>query len=138
MGFKDLVDKAKDAASGVADAAGKLVDEFNQALPTMRALGFTVKDLRVGSGLTPEIGATLVASTDTIDVAKIKTLMDQHAENRILVNALKALELAFHVKQQIGSIPFKGVELDVTLGLPPRVGVAFVTNAPAAAPVAAV
>ena len=138
MAFKDLMDKAKDAASGVTDAAGKLVDEFNQALPTMRALGFTVKDLRVGSGLTPQIGATLVASTDTIDVAKIKTLMDQHAENKILVNALKALELAFHVKQQIGSIPFKGVELDVTLGLPPHVGVAFISTAPAAAPVAAV
>jgi len=138
MAFKDLMDKAKDVASGAVDAAGKLVDEFNQALPTMRALGFTVKDLRIGSGLTPEIGATLVASTDTIDVAKIKTLMDQHADNKILVNALKTLELAFHVKQQIGSIPFKGVELDVTLGLPPRVGVSFVSSAPAAAPVAAV
>jgi len=138
MAFKDLMDKAKDVASGAVDAAGKLVDEFNQALPTMRALGFTVKDLRIGSGLTPEIGATLVASTDTIDVAKIKTLMDQHADNKILVNALKTLELAFHVRQQIGNIPFKGIELDVTLGLPPHIGVAFLSTAPAAAPVAAV
>lgn len=138
MAFKDLMGKAKDMAGAATDAAGNLVDEFNEALPTMRALGFTIKDLRVGAGLLPEIGAKLVASTDTIDVHKIKDLIEKHQDNKTLVSALKALELAFNVKQQIGDIPFKGVEVDVTLGLPPHIGVAFVTSAPVAAPVAAV
>jgi hypothetical protein len=138
MGFKDLVDKAKDVAGSVTDAASKLVDEFNEALPTMRALGFTVKDLRIGTGLTPEIGAKLVASMDTIDVGKIKALIDEHAENKTLVTALKTLQLAFNVRQQIGNFPFKGVELDITLGLPPHVGVSFISTAAVAAPVAGV
>ena len=62
----------------------------------MRGLGFTIKDLRVGAGLLPEIGAKLVASTDTIDVHKVKELIEKHQENKTLVSALKALELAFN------------------------------------------
>jgi len=138
MAFKDLMGKAKDLADAATDAASNVVDEFNEALPTIRALGFTIKDLRVGAGLLPEIGAKLVASTDTIDVAKIHELIQKHPDNKTLVAALKALELAFNVRRQIGDFPFKGVELDVTLGLPPHIGVAFVSSSPAAAPVAGV
>jgi hypothetical protein len=137
MPFKDLMSKAKEFTGTASEAVGKLVDEFNEALPTMRSLGFTIKDLQVGMGLVPEIGATLVASTDTIDVKKIKELMDEHKENQTLVGALKTLELAYNVKQQIGDLPVKGVELNVTLGLPPHIGVAFVSTAPAAAHAAA-
>jgi hypothetical protein len=93
-----------------ADAANNVVDEFNEALPTMRALGFTINDLRVGAGLLPEIGAKLVASTDTIEVAKIHELIEKHPDNKTLVAALKALELAFNVRRQIGDSPFKRVE----------------------------
>jgi len=126
MAFKDLMDKAKGVANNATEAAGKLVDEFNEALPTMRALGFTIKDLRVGTGLVPEIGAKLIASTETIDVKKVKELIDKHAENKTLVGALKTLELAFNIRQQIGDFSFKDVQIDVTLGLPPHIGVAFV------------
>lgn len=125
MPFKDVMGKAKELAGTATEAAGKLVDEFNEALPTMRALGFTFTDLRVGTGLVPEIGAKLVASTDTIDVKKIKELIEKHPENKTLVRALKALELAFNIRQQVGDFPFKDVVIDVTLKLPPYIDVAF-------------
>ena len=132
MQFKDVMGKAKELTGTAAEAAGKFVDEFNEFLPTMRALGFTIKDLRVGMGFVPEIGAKLIASTDTIDVKKIKELIEKHPENKTLVTALKALEAAYNIKQEIGDLPLKGVEIDVTLGLPPHVGVAFVSSAPTA------
>jgi hypothetical protein len=137
MQFKDLAGKAQELGSAATDAVGKMVDEFNEALPSMRALGFTIKDLRVGTGLTPEIGAKLIASTDTIDVKKIKEIIDKHPGNNTLVGALKALQLAYNIKQQIGDLPCKGVEIDVILGLPPHIGVSFVSNAPAATAAAA-
>jgi len=137
MPFKDVLGKAKELAGAATEEAGKLVDEFNEALPTMRALGFTINDLRVRTGLVPEIGAKLIASTDTIDIKKIKELIDKHPENKTLVGALKALELAFCVRQQVGNFPFKGVEIDLTLGLPPHIGVAFVSSAPTDTAVAA-
>jgi hypothetical protein len=133
MPFKDLMGKAQELAGAATETAGKFVDEFNEALPTMRALGFTVKDLRVGIALIPEVAAKLVASTDTVDVKKIKELIEKHPENRTVVGMLNALLLAYNVKQEIGDLPFKGVELDVTLGLPPHIGVAFVSSAPVAA-----
>jgi hypothetical protein len=137
MPFKDLMGKAKELTGNASEVVGKLVDEFNEALPTMRSLGFTIKDLRVGMGLVPEIGAKLVASTDTMDVKKIKELIEKHHENQTLVGALKALELAYNVKEQISDLPVKGVELDVTLGLPPHIGVAFVSSTSSAAQAAA-
>ena len=137
MPFKDLMGKAQELAGTANEAAGKIMDEFNEALPTMRALGFTVKDLRVGMGLLPEIGAKLIASTDTVDVKKIKELIEKNSENKTLVAALKGLQTAYNIKQEVGDLPFKGVEIDMSLGLPPHIGVAFVSNAPAATAVAA-
>ena len=134
MPFKDLMGKAKEITGAATEAATNLVDEFNEALPTIRALGFTVKDLRVGMGLVPEIGAKLIASADTIDVKKIKELIEKHPENKTLIGALKGLELAYNVRQEVGELPLKGVEIDVTLGLPPHVGVAFVGSTSASTP----
>ena len=133
MGFKDLVGKAQELAGTASETFDKILDEFNQALPTIRGLGFTIKDLKVGMGLVPEVGATLVASTDTIDVKKIHELIEKNPDNKLLVSALKGLELAYNVKQQIADLPFKGIELAFTLGLPPHIGVQFVSNTPAVA-----
>jgi hypothetical protein len=130
MAFKDLVNKAQEVTGSAAEASGKLLDEFNEALPTMRALGFAVSDFRVGMGLLPEIGAKLIASTDTVDPKKINELIEKQKERKTLVMVLKTLEAAYNIRQQIGSIPFKGVEIDMTLGLPPRVGVGFVSATP--------
>jgi len=131
MGLKDLVGKAEQLTEAAAGAADKLLDEFNEALPTIRALGFTVQDLTVGMGLVPEINVKLVASADTVDPKKIKELMDKDPGNKTLAATLKALLAAYNLKQMLGSIPFRGVELDMKLGIPPHVGIGFVSAAPA-------
>ena len=47
MDFKAFGDKAKGMVEGAATSATttatKMLDEFNEALPTMRALGFVVR-----------------------------------------------------------------------------------------------
>jgi hypothetical protein len=126
MGFKDLMGKAQELTSVAADAAGKFLDEFNEALPTMRALGFTIKDFRMSMGLVPELGAKLVASMDTINVGRINELILSHGGQKLLVALLKALEAAYHVKEQLGDTSFKSVEMDITLGIPPHISVGFV------------
>jgi len=110
-----------------------MLDEFNEALPTMRALGFVVKDLHVGMGLLREVGATLVATTDSIDEKKLKELIEKHAEKKLLVTALKGLYAAYNIKREIPDVPLQGVQLDLTMTLPPRVSVSFVNNVVAAA-----
>ena len=128
MPFKDLMGKAQEVAGAATDIAGRFLDEFNEALPAMRALGFTVKDLHVGMGLPPETLVKLVASIDTVDVKKVQEIIDKNAENKTLVALLKTLQAAYHIKQQLGDVAFKGVEMDITLGLPPHVSVGFVSH----------
>jgi hypothetical protein len=126
MGLKDLAGKAQELTGSASEAAGKYLDEFNEALPVMRALGFTVRDLHVAMGLLPEIGAKLIGSVDTINVAKINELIEKEKEKKTLVTVLKTLQAAYNVKDQLGDLGLKGVEIDMTLGLPPKIGVAFV------------
>jgi hypothetical protein len=137
MDFKSFRDKAQEmartAAASATTTAGKMLDEFNEALPTMRALGFTVKDVHVGMGLLPEVGAKLVATTDSIDEKKLQELIEKHVEKKLLVTALKGLYAAYNIKREIPDVPLKGVQLDLTLGLPPRVSVSFVNNVAAEA-----
>ena len=132
MPFKDIVSKASEVTGAATETAGKIVKEFNEALPTMRGLGFTISDLQVGMGLIPEIGAKLTASTDTIDEKKIKELIEKHPHNKTLVGVLNALLAAYNIKQEIGDLPLKGVEVAVRLGLPPHISVGFVSSVPAA------
>lgn len=137
MEFGNLVGKARDMAGAAASTATvtakKMLDEFNEALPTMRALGFSVKDLHVSMGLLPEVGAKLVATTDSIDEKKLQELIEKHAEKKLLVTALKGLYAAFNIKRAIPDVPLKGVQLDLTLGLSPRVSVSFINDVVAAA-----
>jgi hypothetical protein len=123
--LKDLVGKAQEFAGAAADTAGKFLDEFHEALPTMRALGFTLKDFHIGMGLVPELSAKLIASVDAINVAKIDELIAQHKEQKLLAGLLKALQAAYRVREQLGEAAFKSVVMDITLGLPPHISVGF-------------
>jgi hypothetical protein len=138
---KDLssaaADKAKDMTSAAADTAGKFLDEFNEALPTMRALGFTIRDFRMSMGLIPEASAKLIASVDAINVSRLDELIAHHRDKKLLVAFLKALQAAYHVKEQLGEASFKSVEMDVTLALPPHISVGFGNSTPATAATAA-
>ena len=125
MGFQDMMSKAQELTGAAAEGVSGYLDEFNQALPTIHALGFTVQSFSVGMGLIPEIAATLVASVDDVDVGKLKELIDANKERRVLVAILKALEAAYNVKKQVPNIPFEGLEVDMKLGLPPHIGVQF-------------
>lgn len=133
MALKDLMSKTQELTASATDTASKFLEEFNEALPTMRALGFDVKDLRMSMGLLPEIGAKLVASVDAIDLKKIDEMSKQQEEKKTLVALLKALQAAYNVKQMVGGVSFKGVEIQLTLGLPPKINVGFLSGATMAA-----
>jgi hypothetical protein len=77
--------------------------------------------------LIPEIGASLVAATDAIDVNKVKELIEKNAEKKVLVTALKAIEAAYKVKQQV-ELPMKKVQMDLTVSIPPKVTVSFLND----------
>lgn len=134
MGFNDLLEKGRGLANSASDAVSKLLDEFNAALPTMKALGFSVEDIQVGMGLLPEINAKLVASADNVDVKAIDGIIEKKSEQKTLVAVLKTLQTAYNVRDQLGDLGLKGVVIDLTLGLPPKVAIGFMKRAAVSAP----
>ncbi len=134
MEFNNMLGKARELSSSASDAVSKLLDEFNAALPTMRALGFSVQDIQVGMGLLPEIRAKLTASAADVDVKVLDEPIEKKSEHKTLVTVLKGLQTAYNVRDQLGDLGLNVVAIDVTLGLPPHVGVGFVKSADAGAP----
>jgi predicted regulator of amino acid metabolism with ACT domain len=133
MEFASVMGKARELTGSASDAVSKLLDEFNAALPTFRALGFSVQDLKVSMGLLPEVSAKLMAAAADVDVSALDDLIKKRSEQKTLVAILKALQTAYNVRDQLGDLGLKGVEIDVVLALPPKIGVGFMKSAAAAA-----
>jgi hypothetical protein len=127
--IKDKGGKLKDISGGTADAAlekvNHLLDEFNKAIPTIKALGFSVNNFHVGMGAIPEIEAKITGSVDAIDAEKIQELIQNNQDKQILITILQGLQTASHAKEQLGELAFKGVEVDIKLGLPPKISISF-------------
>jgi hypothetical protein len=81
-------------------------------------------------GLIPEITGTLVGCIDDIDVGRLRELIDRNQDKKTLVTFLKALQAAYNIKEQVPDISFKGIQIDLKLGLPPHVGVKFLSTEP--------
>lgn len=133
MELGNMLGKARELTGSASEAIGKVLDEFNAALPTLKALGFTVADLRVGMGLLPEVKAKLLASADNVDVKALDGMIKAKAEQKTLVALLKALQMAYNVRDQLGDLGLKGVEIDLTLGVPPNISIGFLKNTSVAA-----
>ena len=128
MDIKGMKGKVGEKTAGVKDAAldkiGESLDEFNEAIPAIKALGFAVTDLNVGIGPMPEISAKLTGSIDSIEEEKIKELIGSNQDNKFLVTVLKGLQTASNVQNKLGDLGFKGVEAEVKLA-PPGIKVGF-------------
>ena len=134
MDFNNVLGKARELTNSASEAVSKLLDEFNAALPVMKALGFGVEDIQVGMGLLPEVHARLVAAADKVDVKAIDGIIEKKSEQKTLVAVLKALQTAYNVRDHLGDLGLKGVAIDLTLGLPPKVSIGFMKNAAVSAP----
>lgn len=125
-----LLDTAKVLTDSASEKVSTLLDEFNAALPTMKALGFSVDDVRVGMGLTPEVSAKLIADAGQVDVKAIDGIIEGKAGQKTLVTVLKALQTAYNVRYQLGDLGLKGVEINLKLGIPPHIGIGFLKESP--------
>jgi len=123
-GLAAAAEKIKDAST---DVLGKVLDEMNGAIPVIHALGLNISGMHLEAGVPPGISAKLVGAVENVNLAKIKDLAQKNSDNRVIVLLLKALETAYNFKDQLKELQFKGVEVDLTLGLSPKVNVGFLS-----------
>ena len=125
-----MFEKIKGAAADAAvEKAQELLREFNDTMPTIKALGLSVSHITVGMGIVPEIGATLIGSVEAVEQQKIKELIERHRENKTLTFLLEALRAASNLKDQLSEVGFRGVKVDMKLGLPPKIEVGLLSKA---------
>lgn len=137
MGFKDMLGKAQEFADPTGERVSAYLDQFNAALRDMQALGFSVTNLQVSMGILPEVSAKLIAATANIDSKALDEMIKKKAGQDTLVALLKGLQTAYNVRNQLGDLGLRGIEIDVTLGLPPKISINFLKT-PSTAPPAVV
>lgn len=103
----------------------RLLADFNRSIPVIQGLGLAVQDFQVGMGLIPEIKAKLVGDIKKIDPGTLQSLASTHEGNKFLSGILTGLQRAYELKEMMGDVIFTGVEVDLKLGLPPKVSVGF-------------
>jgi hypothetical protein len=136
MDFNSVLDRTRNLTDTASETVSKFLDEFNAALPTIRALGFSVQDIQVSMGLLPEVHARLIAAAANIDVEKLDGLIKKMSGQKTLVAVLKGLQTAYNLRDQLGDLGLDAVAIDVKLGIPPSVGIGFFKPAAVLSPAA--
>jgi len=121
-----MFSKLKDGlASQSLEKAHDVIREFNDMVPKIKAIGLSVENVGIKMGLPPEITARLVGSAAALDEKEIEKLAKENAGNKILGAILDSLRTAALFKEQLQSVGFKGVKIDVKLGLLPSVDISL-------------
>jgi hypothetical protein len=115
------------------EKAQQLLHDFNETVPTLKALGLSVSDMSFRMGIPPEIAASLIGAIEALDEASIREVKDRHKENQVVGLILEGLILASTFKGQLTSLGFAGIRVDLKLGLLPSVQVGLLTSAAASA-----
>ncbi|HTI41598.1 MAG TPA: hypothetical protein VL693_07210 [Vicinamibacterales bacterium] len=125
------------AAKIAVDKGQRVLAEFNELVPTLRGLGLGISDVSVKLGMPPEISAALTGSVDALEHDLIKELIASHQNNQTVKIVLEGLLTASNFRGQLVDLGFRGLKLDVRLGMFPSVKLGLLPAAiPAGEPVA--
>ena len=130
MTLKDITGKSKGAKEKAAKVAGvaqekinELLKEYKKATAILETFGFEVSKFDVKIGLLPKISTSISGSIDNIKEDKIKQMIEENHENKLLVSMLSALITAKDFQERADLKFLTGVTLNVTLGVPPEISV---------------
>ena len=123
--FDKIIGEAAKVAGAALEKINESIADLNEAIPILKGLGLSVQNFHLNMGVPPEIGARLIGSIEAINADAFQKLIEGHPGKKVLVAILEALRTASMLKDQLEGLGFKGVEVDVTLGLSPKVSVQF-------------
>ena len=124
MPLMDMIGKVKSATEGLGDTAQAKVkewlDEYKKAIAVLETFGLRLEKFSVSMGMLPEIHTTLSGSIENIREDRLRTMLDEHKSDELLVSLLQALIWARGGWEQM-ELKLTGITLHVTLGVPPKV-----------------
>jgi hypothetical protein len=117
------------AANLAVEKGQQVLREFNELVPTLHGLGLGLSDVSLKLGLPPEISASLTGSVDALDADTIKELIERHRGNQTVTVVLEGLHTASNFRQELVNLGFRGLKLDVRLGMFPSVKLGLLPSA---------
>ena len=128
MAFKDLVGAVAKRTEGLTGAAqgklNELLDDYKKVTGVLEKFGFKIGTFSVGMGVLPEIHTTISGSVEDLREESLKQTIEEHQGEATLVSLLKALIASKQIWEHV-ELKLTTLTLDVTLGVPPKVGVDF-------------
>jgi hypothetical protein len=126
MPLKDVMGAVKQKTEGLGDVAkGRLdawLDEYKKATAALETFGFKVGKFTVGMGVLPEIHTSISGSIENIREDEMKKMIEERESEALLVSLLKALITTRRCWEHV-QLKLTGVTMNVTLGVPPNIGV---------------
>ncbi len=121
----ELKEKAGQLEEVAAGKIGEALGKFNEMVPTIKALGLAVEEVKVSMGIMPKVRARLTGSVEAIDPGTIQDLISKNQEKEFLLAVLKGLQAASYMKEELAGVAFKGLAVDLNITVPPEVSVAL-------------
>jgi len=118
------VDKISDLKDSGIEKISEPINELSNGLPLIEEAGFKVEEISIDLGIPPEISIGF-SKMNEVKSESIQSLIDQHAERKILVIVLKALLTANNIQSKITFNKFIFAGVSIKLGLPPSVSLKY-------------
>jgi len=121
----DLAGSAVELAGSAVAKVNDLLDDYKKALDVLGKFGFTVDSFEATMGVPPQVKTSIAGSVASIREAELKTIADEHKDNKLVSAILNAVVTAkgFYDRVQLKS---PSVRVEVALGLLPSISVRFV------------
>jgi len=126
----EIKSKVDDVGAAALEQVTRSQRELNEAIPILKGLGLSVRNLKVSLALVPVVRLTLVGNVSAIEPDKLEKAIDKYKEKKLLVTVLEALRTAALMKNQLGDLGFRGVAADIVLSVPPAFDVEFLKDPP--------
>jgi hypothetical protein len=123
-----LVSQAGGLANQMAGQVDEVLRQVNEALPLMETLGLSVDDMSIKMGMPPEFNASIIGSVEALDEQRLGELATSVGDNKLAASLVEALRTAAIFKEKLKKTSFKGVKLDVKLGLLPSIHVGLLND----------
>lgn len=128
MTFKDMMGKVSDNTEGLQDTAKKQIyewlEDYKKAVGIMETIGFKVTKFSVDMSIPPQVYTSFLGSVENIREDGLKRLAEEHASDKLLPALVKALIIAKQFWSHV-EVKLTSVNVDVTLGLVPKIDVDF-------------
>jgi hypothetical protein len=117
-----LVSQAGGLTSQLSGQIDEVLRQINEALPMLSACGLSVEDMSIKMAMPPEFAAKIIGSVEALDEKRLGEMAKAAGDNKLMASLLEALRTAAMFKEKL-SVAFKGVKLDVKLGVLPSIHV---------------